>query len=118
MRITPNKNSVTIENSEGNTINLSVDEVAELALNAHQILDQLTLRGPEQGKFAAVASRPIQEVSLGLDAHHSTVLIQLAFEDGSKVAYSATPELSAQLRDALTRKIEQIETAAKGRTTQ
>jgi hypothetical protein len=63
-------------------------------------------------------SHAIVETLVGLDAHQTQIDLRLIGPDGLQLSYDLPLQTAVSLRDALTRKIEQIETAAKTRNTQ
>ncbi len=118
MRIESKNGKHIIENENGDTITLSDDEIAALVQGAHRILDQIESAIPQETGFQALATMPIQDVVLGLDAHKTVVILQLLSEDGTKRAFTINPQLTEKFRDSLTRKIEQIKIANQSRQAQ
>ncbi len=65
-----------------------------------------------------VHSYVVSELTLGLDAHHTQVILRVQGPDGLDVSYQVSLDTAKSTRDGLMRKIEQIESAQRKQTTQ
>ena len=115
MHFTPNEKGYLLEDSSGNKLNLTMTEALELAPLAHQIQDHIRSRYP---RTPPVLTYAVREVILGLDAHHTEVIVQMQGPHGLQACYRFSLDTAKSTRDGLTRKIEQIESAQLTRTKQ
>jgi hypothetical protein len=115
MRMVPSSNGYLLENSSGETINLTMEEALGLAPLARQIQDHIRSRYP---RTFPLHSSVVSKVVLRLDAHHTQVIVQMQGPDGLDVGYQISLDTAKSTRDGLMRKIEQIESAERKRTTQ
>jgi len=115
MRVLPTSNGYSLQTSSGASINLTTEEALELAPLARQIQDHIRSRSP---RTFPVNSYEVSSLTLGLDAHHTLVLLRMQGPDGLEVSYQLSLDTAKATRDGLARKIEQIESAQKKRTRQ
>jgi hypothetical protein len=117
MRLKRAKDGYVLENSAGATLNLTTEEGLELVPIARRIQDHL--RSPPRGtELFPIFSRSVRDVILSLDAHKTHVVVRLVDQDGLETGCAISLDSARHMRDELTRKIEQIEAAQRGRTTQ
>jgi hypothetical protein len=114
-RVVATNNGYSLETSSGASINLTMEEALELAPLARQIQDHVRSRSP---RTFPLLSYEVSDIILGLDAHHTLVLLQMQGPDGLEVSYRLSLDTAKATRDGLARKIEQIESARQKRTTQ
>jgi hypothetical protein len=115
MRLLPTNDGFLLETSAGASINLTEEEALELPQLAHQIQDHIRSRRP---RTFPVRTYEANEITVGLDAHHTLVLLRMRGPDGLEVSYHLSLDTAKSTRDSLTRKVEQIESAQQNRTTQ
>lgn len=85
----------------GGRITLSVEEFATLAANSQRLLRQLTLSSPESGGYIPVPTMRAEEIKAVLDAHHSSIVLEVIHQGAVDSAY----ELSFESANGLAEKI-------------
>ncbi|MBR1151921.1 hypothetical protein [Bradyrhizobium sp. JYMT SZCCT0428] len=102
----------------------STDSGKEITLSEFELLGLFRLSAPyrdrlaqqEEGPHPPVVQERPSKIAVGLDSHHTVVVIRYIYDDGDQKAYVMAPEDAASMRDGLTQKLEQIAVAKRGRT--
>jgi len=109
MKISKSDNGFVLENADGETLSLSAQELAELVRDSHRLLDP-------NAKFQPQATMKVDDVRLGLDAHHTLAILRLIGLDGAETAFEIPGDSVRALAEALVRKAEQIEKTQSDKT--
>jgi hypothetical protein len=105
-----------IESDDGKqSIKLSEPEFLALGQLALELKDHI--ESQQGGKYRPIAQIPIANVILSLDAHHTQVLVRFVEPSGFENAYALDPDLAQRMRDGLIEKLEEVDAAKRGRTT-
>lgn len=113
MKITNTDAGVRIVRDSGEEIDLTEDEAQALGLNVRLFPDPPGSLAPAKERYYALRTLPVDDATLSLDAHHSQAILRI--EHGAlETAFVIPIDKLVALRDALTRKIEQISRSGKG----
>lgn len=105
-----------LEAMSGQTISLTVTEVVALAQILDRFQDQIKPM-PSPGAPKPIATTRISKGVVGLDVHHTEVIVRLQ-DRGFEQAYAMAPDVAADMRDGLSVKLEEIRFAQGRRTKQ
>lgn len=107
MKLRDQDEGVAIIRDSGETINLTEQEARALGLNIRQIPNPAGDDGLARERFRGLRTLPVDDATLSLDAHHTRLILRI--EHGQlETAFEIAPDKIEALRDALTRKLEQI----------
>ena len=109
MKLTKTDNGYNLQNEGGEQLILTAEELAELVRDVHHRSD-LRLRCRPAMTLKA------QDIILGLDAHHSLLLLKLVGLDGTETVFEIAFEKAKTFSEALARKIAQLEAAQAKKT--
>lgn len=109
MKITAIDSGYVLENTDGETLTLSDQELAELVRDGHRLID------PE-ARFQPLATMKIENVILSIDAHRTAAILRLIGVGGAETAFAIPAKAVRKLAEAFARKAEQIEAAQAKKT--
>lgn len=109
MKLTKADNGYILQNEAEEQLVLTAEELAELVRDVHH-------RNDLQLRYRPAMTLKVQNVSLGLDAHHSQLLLKLEGMDGTETVFEIAHEKARVFSEALARKIAQIEAAQSKKT--
>ena len=113
MNIEKTEKGYTIKNATGDSILLSEAELADMALNARHILGLSQSDDRSQSQYRPVATEPLEDLTVGIDAHHTAISLTFQLRGGREIGTTVEVAGATQLRDMLTRKIELIQSNPK-----
>ena len=106
--------SYRLETDSGKEIMLSEFELLGLVQLSARFQDRLKEQR-EGHEHRPVTMERIAEIVVGLDSHHTEVVIRFVYVDGGEKSYAISPEDAESMHDGLAKKLEQIASAKRGR---
>ena len=107
--------SYRFDTASGKEITLTEFELLGLFQLAAPYQDQLKAQREGHKHYPAATAR-VAEIVLGLESHHTEVIVRFVYAQGGEKAYVISPEDAESMRDGLTNKLEKIAAAKRGRT--
>ncbi|HXF53267.1 MAG TPA: hypothetical protein VNK52_04000 [Hyphomicrobiaceae bacterium] len=109
MKITPTDHGYILETSQGGSVTLSDQELAELVRDGHRLLNP-------RARFRPVATMNIENATLGIDAHHTQAVLILIHDGGAETAFAIPGTAVRKLAEAFAAKAASIEAARSMKT--